>query len=170
MLNTLDVGCGRYKREGSIGIDVKPFPGVDIVHNLNIFPWPISDNTFDLIICRDIVEHLDNVVRTMEEFHRIAKPNAKIIIDTPHFSNPNSFRDPTHRWHFSFDSFDYFDMDFQNPRYTELKFKLLKKEFVFKRKWGIASILAGFSKRRYEIYYSHRYPPYKLHFEISVIK
>ncbi len=170
MLRTLDVGCGRYKEEGSTGIDIMASSQTDIVHNLNDFPWPIADNSFDVILCKDIIEHLDNIVRTMEEFHRIARANAKIIIDTPHFANPNSFRDPTHRWHFSVDTFDYFDENFQNPRYTDLKFKLLKKDLVFGRKWGIASILAKLSKRRYEIYYSRRYPPYKLHFELMVIK
>ncbi len=170
MSNILDVGCGQHKSEGSVGIDMTAYPGTDIVHDLNVFPWPIEDNCFDVILCRDVLEHLDDLVKIMEEFHRIGRNNCKIVIDAPHFANPNSFRDPTHKYHFTIDTFDYFDENFQNPRYTDKKFKLTKKEFVFKRKWGLAAILAKFSVRRYEIYHSHRYPPYKLQFELMVVK
>ena len=166
----LDVGCGRAKHAGSVGIDWVPGPGVDIVYDLNKIPWPIEDNTFDEIICQDMIQLLDNVVKMMEEMHRIGKAQAIIKIRTPHFSHPNSFRDPMHKWHFTIDTFDYFTEDFKYPIYSDKKYKMIKKEFIFNRSWGLGAILARISPRRYERYHCHRFPPYNMYFEMQVIK
>lgn len=166
----LDIGCGRAKHHGAVGIDWIPGPSVDIVHDLNKFPWPIEDDAFDEVICQDTIQLLDNVVKTMEEIHRIAKPGAIVKIRTPHFSHPNSFRDPMHKWHFTIDTFDYFTEGFNYPIYTDKKFRMLKKEFIFNRKWGISAILAKTSRRRYEKFYCHRFPPNNMYFELEIIK
>jgi len=43
-LQILDLGCGpKTKKEGSIGLDKRPAPHVDIVHNLNEYPYEIAD-------------------------------------------------------------------------------------------------------------------------------
>jgi ubiquinone/menaquinone biosynthesis C-methylase UbiE len=166
----LDVGCGRAKHAGAIGIDWMSDPSVDIVHDLNKFPWPIADNAFDEIICQDTIQLFDNVVKIMEEMHRIGKPGAILKIRTPHFSHPNSFRDPMHKWHFTIDTFDYFTDDFEYPIYTDKKYRMIKKEFIFTRKWGLGAMLARVSPRRYEKYHCHRSPPYNMYFELEVIK
>jgi len=166
----LDVGCGPAKHKGAVGIDWAASSGIDIVHDLNKYPWPIEDNTFDEIICQDTIQILDNVLKTMEEMHRVGKPGAVVKIRTPHFSHPNSFRDPLHKWHFTIDTFDYFSKDFRYPIYTNKKYKILKKEFIFNRNWGIGAILARISARRYERYYCHRFPPYNMYFELEIIK
>jgi len=166
----LDVGCGRAKHEGAVGIDWIDASEVDVTHDLNKFPWPLEDNSFDEIICKDVIQIVDNVVRTMDEMHRVSKPGAVVKIRTPHFSSPNSFKDPMHKWHFTIDTFDYFTEDFQYPVYTDKKYKMLKRELLFKRKFGMGAMLARFSQRRYEKYYSHRFPPYTMDFELQVIK
>ena len=114
-MEILDLGCGKNKREGSLGIDIRNYPGVDIVHDLNLFPWPLEANRFDLIFCLHTLEHLKDIVRTMEEIHRVAKNKAKIIIRTPHFSNVGSFTDPLHRYHFTLESFNYFIVGAEGP-------------------------------------------------------
>jgi len=43
-MKILDLGCGNNKRKEAVGIDREDRPGVDIIHNLDIFPWPIKDN------------------------------------------------------------------------------------------------------------------------------
>jgi SAM-dependent methyltransferase len=169
-MKSLNVGCGAKKVKGAIGIDIRPWPEVDIVCNLNCYPWPFKEGIFEKVYCQDIIEHLDDVVKTMQEIHRISKNGAKIVISTPHFSHPNSFRDPTHKWHFTIDSFDYFTKELKYPIYTKEKFKIIKKEFKFRRKFGISALLARISPRRYEKYYAHRFPPYGLHFELEVLK
>jgi SAM-dependent methyltransferase len=169
-LKILDVGCGGAKASGAIGVDMQTQKGVDVVCNLNKYPWPFEDNTFDLIHCISVIEHLDNIVKTMEELHRIGKDGAVIIIDTTHFAHPNSYRDPTHKWHFTLGTFDYFTGEVAYPRYSKLKFKMLKKELRFRKKYCTGKVYAFFSTIAYEKYYCHRSPPHSIYFEMEIVK
>lgn len=70
-MKILDVGCGTAKIKGAIGIDRIKLDGVDIVHDLNKFPWLFKDKTFDEIYMNDIIEHLDDTIKVMEECCRL---------------------------------------------------------------------------------------------------
>lgn len=107
----LDVGCGTKKTPGSLGVDWHPFPGVDVVHDLTVTPWPFDADAFDLVICSHIIEHVPDIPRFLEEVHRIGAPGAEVRIDTPHFSSLESWADPTHRQHLTLRSFDFFTED-----------------------------------------------------------
>jgi len=104
----LDLGCGKSKKAGAYGVDLHPFAGVDLVHDLNKFPYPVDDNSYDLVIASHIVEHLENVPGFMNQVSRILKPGGAIEITTPHFSNRSAFADPTHKWAFSVRFLDFF--------------------------------------------------------------
>lgn len=41
----LDIGCGGNKQEGFIGMDKRELPGVDIIHDLEVFPWCIPTDS-----------------------------------------------------------------------------------------------------------------------------
>jgi hypothetical protein len=45
----LDVGAGFFKYPGSVSIDGSKKCGPDILHDLNTYPWPVADNTFDMV-------------------------------------------------------------------------------------------------------------------------
>jgi SAM-dependent methyltransferase len=107
----LDVGCGASKTPGSLGIDCRAFPGVDVIHDLEVVPWPLESNAFDQVICSHIVEHVSDVGRFMSEVHRVCADGAKVHIDTPHFSSLESWRDPSHRQHLALHSFEFFCAD-----------------------------------------------------------
>lgn len=107
-MKILDIGCGKHKTPGSIGLDCNPGTDADVIHNLNNFPYPFADNEFDLITGNQVIEHVDDVLAVMRELHRIAKPGATIRLDTPHYTDISSFRDPTHKHHFTCESFMYF--------------------------------------------------------------
>jgi hypothetical protein len=49
-----------------------------------------------------------DVVKTVEEFHRLVRPGGRVFIVTPHYTDFSSFCDPTHRWHLNSYSFRYF--------------------------------------------------------------
>lgn len=106
--NVLDLGCGGRKIKGAVGLDRVAVTDVDVVHDLNVFPYPFKDSCFEKIYMRHIVEHVDNVLELMREAHRITKPGGIVEIDTPHFSSNNSYIDPTHKHHFSLLTFDFF--------------------------------------------------------------
>ncbi len=104
-------------------MDKISLPGVDIVHDLNTFPYPFADSSFDEIYAMHVIEHLDSIVRAMEEIHRLAKPNAKVVIVTPHYSDCSSWNDPTHKWHLSTYSFRYFREGYQESYYSKARFE-----------------------------------------------
>ena len=104
----LDVGCGIHKRPGAIGIDRNPRSRADVLADLDHFPYPFADSSFDEIHAIHVIEHLSDVVRAVEELHRLARPGGRIRIETPHYTDFSSFCDPTHRWHLNSLSFLYF--------------------------------------------------------------
>lgn len=108
-MKILDLGCGKRKRKGAIGVDISEYTDADIIHDLNVFPYPFADNEFDYIYADNIIEHLDNVVKVLEELHRISKNGATIKIIVPFFRSHYAFIDPTHKHFFTVRSFDYFD-------------------------------------------------------------
>lgn len=56
----LDIGCGANKQGPDwVGIDYREIPGVDIVHDLTMFPWPIPDESVSLAVASHVVEHLN---------------------------------------------------------------------------------------------------------------
>ncbi len=79
--------------------------------DLDHFPYPFRDNSFDRLHATHVIEHVSDVMRTMEEFHRIVRPGGRIVMATPHYTDFSSFCDPTHRWHLNSFSFRYFGED-----------------------------------------------------------
>ena len=39
-MKILDLGCGKRKRKGTVGIDISKDTDADIIHDLNKFPYP----------------------------------------------------------------------------------------------------------------------------------
>jgi len=100
-LKAIDIGCGPNKVDGTFGIDIHPYPGVDKVVDIDRHPWPLPSSSFENIYARHIIEHVADVKVFMNEIHRIAMNSALVEIVTPHFSSIHSWQDPTHRWHLS---------------------------------------------------------------------
>jgi SAM-dependent methyltransferase len=80
----------------------------DVLCHLDRGNLPFRDNSFDQVRGIHLIEHVGDVIANMEEFHRVTKPGGTIFLLTPHYSDVNSFSDPTHRWHLSTYSFNYF--------------------------------------------------------------
>jgi SAM-dependent methyltransferase len=110
-VDILDVGCGINKFPGAIGIDRNPRTRADVICDLDHFPYPFRDSSFDQLRAVHVIEHVSDVIRTMEEFHRLVRPGGRIHIVTPHYTDFSSFCDPTHRWHLNSFSLRYFGED-----------------------------------------------------------
>jgi SAM-dependent methyltransferase len=104
----LDVGCGINKLAGAIGIDRNPDSRADVLCDLDVFPYPFKDNSFDRVYAAHVIEHVADVMGTMEEFYRLTRSGGTISLATPHYTDFSSFCDPTHRWHLNSYSFRYF--------------------------------------------------------------
>jgi len=173
-MKILDLGCSNVKEKGAIGMDYRLHPGVDIVHDLNVYPWPIENDSFDLVFCKHVIEHLDNVVKTMEEIHRVLKKGGTVKIGTPHFSNAMSFKDPTHKWHFTYGSFDYFieGLKKNEVSYTDVSFKLIKRQLNFTNNplMLLAKLISKLSMKSYEKHFCHILPAKELYLLMQAIK
>ena len=110
-LPVLDVGCGINKYLGAIGLDRNPNTHADVVADLDQFPFPFADNSFRQVRAIHLIEHVADVIRTIEEFHRLLAPAGRLVIATPHYTDFSSFCDPTHRWHLNSFSLRYFGDD-----------------------------------------------------------
>lgn len=106
-MKRLNLGCGKDIRAGWINLDRADLPGVDIRHDLSLGALPFGDNEFDVVLARDVFEHLE-YIPLLKEVHRILKPGGRVEIQVPHFSSANNFVDPTHRRMFSVRTFSFF--------------------------------------------------------------
>jgi ubiquinone/menaquinone biosynthesis C-methylase UbiE len=91
----LDIGCGqspyRYllnKSETEYkGIDVVEASSFDYINNdITLFDGehiPFPDNTFEAVICTEVLEHVFNYQTLVDEMYRVCKPNAQLIITIP---------------------------------------------------------------------------------------
>lgn len=159
MPRQLNVGCGRDIRpasEGWVNMDIAALPGVDIVHNLMDFPWPIESGTFDHVFCSHVMEHVphhygakdgkDGFIRVMEEFHRILRPGGTVEIRAPHPESIDVWCDPTHTRVVHPKNFDYFRSDSGLSYYTTARFRLRTCE-VSKRSASLEGFLRMGPKR-----------------------
>jgi SAM-dependent methyltransferase len=161
----LDLGCGNKKRTGTIGVDFNSRTDADIIHDLNVFPYPFDDCSIDMVYIDNTLEHLDNVIRVMEEIYRIVKPGGRVKVIVPYFRSLWAFIDPTHTHYFTVDSFSYYDpnhiicnrYDYTLARFGTEKIifnetldnRLLKRPVVYlANKWPL----------RYERFLSHLIP------------
>ena len=99
MSEIVDLGCGPRKTAGALGVDIFPYPGVDVVADLDKPGWPLEDGRFDRVIASHVIEHVQDVIMFLAEIHRIARPDAEVVLTTPHFSSRNSYADATHLRH-----------------------------------------------------------------------
>jgi len=163
-MRILDLGCGRNKTKGAVGADVNPNSDADLIFDLTRFPYPFGENTFDVIICKQILEHLPDLHRTFEEFFRILRPNGRIQVESPHFSCFYAYGDPTHKRAFSYMTPEHFTKNG--------KFKIVTRRITFHRsfRWWGFHILANRFPTGYERFWTFICPAEHLYFELETDK
>ena len=108
----LDLGCGSSKREGFLGVDKARLEGVDIVYDLEVFPWPfVVENSVFEIFCSHYVEHTKDLIGFMKECYRILMPQCTVTIVAPYCASIRAFQDPTHVRMITENTFNYFNRE-----------------------------------------------------------
>lgn len=108
----LDIGCGNSKADGFIGIDYRKLDCVDIVHDLEVLPYPIESESCSSLRAAHIVEHLKPwlIFGIMNEWWRILKPSCCLYIQTPLAGTKSFNMDPSHIKGWSAETPQYFDV------------------------------------------------------------
>lgn len=134
----LNLGCGDrlLSGDGIINHDLqKHRPEIDVVHDLNVLPWPWLDNSLDEIQAISVFEHLAiTLVQALDECWRILKPNGRLIVKFPLWNTPTAHDDPTHHWWWSERVLEVFDPETKygqdHPYYTSRKWKILSQGII----------------------------------------
>ena len=53
----LNLGCGNDLKEGYVNVDIVDYGG-NTIHDINKFPYPFEDNTFDEVLASHVLEPL----------------------------------------------------------------------------------------------------------------
>jgi SAM-dependent methyltransferase len=178
----LDLGCGRLKRPGWIGIDRVDLPEVDIVADLEDGLPFLADNSVDEINAHSFLEHIHNFETLMREMHRVLKPDGRLLVFVPHFSNPYYYSDYTHTRFFGLYSFDYFSSTSSLRRrvpnhYSDIRFRVLSRKLVFDSPFGIRHAFkklcqhifnaSTFTQELYEENLCYIFPCYAIEFVLA---
>ena len=90
----LDAGCGLRPYEGYFKDRVKSYLGLDYAPDSgylgnkadiygNIKNLPFKNNSFDTILCSEVLEHIDATDTAINEFYRVIKNGGNIIVTSP---------------------------------------------------------------------------------------
>lgn len=173
MPKTLAIGSGKQApRDDLTRLDISPLTDPDVVWDLREFPYPFEDGSFTEIQCYDVIEHLDDIPAVLSECHRLLQPKGLLKITTPHFSCSNSYVDPTHRFHLSYFSFDYFDGDHKFSYYSRARFVIKRRQIQFDGTRAYRAVMRRFANR-FPALYERRlcwiFPAWFLYFELQAI-
>ena len=81
----LNLGSGKKKKEGYLGVDIRKLENVDIVADLTKIPYPFQVDSVDEIFMEEFLEHISwrEVFKVLKECWRILKPNGILSISSP---------------------------------------------------------------------------------------
>lgn len=135
----LDVGCGASPYKFLFDANKAKYVGIDIVEadqfdyrNSEVISFngkdiPFADNTYDGVMCTEVLEHVHEYQALVDEIHRVMKPGSVLMLTVPWSA----------RYHYI--PFDFF-------RYTPSTLKLIFKDFkdvrIIGRGTDVTSIIA----------------------------
>ena len=107
------IGCGNSREKrifaageqqwgGLVTLDFYPECRPDVVHDLNVLPYPFADAEFDEIHAYEVLEHCGRqgdwrfFFDQWTEFWRIVKPGGYFCGTCPHRTSPWAWGDPSH--------------------------------------------------------------------------
>jgi SAM-dependent methyltransferase len=180
--DVLHLGCGNHKYPGALGVDRVRTAAVDLEWDLNDTPWPLPSQTFNKVYLIDVLEHLEDVIETMNEVYRVARDNAEVVIIAPFVSSHHLWTDPTHKRGFTSRSFKYFTDEFAAAHfeYSNARFRLIEVEYDkyedwiwdYRPKWFDRKLLRLVNKHKllYERRFMYWFPVQNIYFRLSVVK
>lgn len=89
----LDAGCGDtpYREwfgpvTEYVGLDLQPGPRVDVVAKPGE-PWPLPGGHFDVLLCSQVLEHVEGLPLVQAEMDRVLRPGGTLVLSFPFLYN-----------------------------------------------------------------------------------
>lgn len=87
-LTVVDVGCGERPYEPLfegraaryVGVDITSGPNVDVVAPAEELPF--QSESFDCVVCSQMLEHAEDPARVLAELHRVLRPGGVAFVST----------------------------------------------------------------------------------------
>lgn len=84
----LDAGCGEKPYAPLfapyvavyVGLDTAPHAHADLVGSAESIP--AADGSFDVVLCVQVLEHVDDPARAIRELHRVTRPGGRVLLST----------------------------------------------------------------------------------------
>lgn len=112
-MRELLIGCGNSREkkidpfqcftwDELVTIDHDPNCGADVVHDLESYPWPFEDDSFDACHAYCVLEHLgkqgdyQSFFATFGEIYRVLKPGGHLFGLVPALTSKWLWGDPSH--------------------------------------------------------------------------
>ena len=90
-------GSQRYA-DNLLNLDLEPGPNADVV-SAGSLRLPFIDDSLRLIVCQEVLEHVDRPTEAIAEFHRTLKPDGALVLQLPFIIGYHP--GPTDFWRFS---------------------------------------------------------------------
>ena len=162
-LEKLNLGCGFDIRKDFVNLDFVKRNGVDVLHNLNTFPYPFPKNRFSYIYSKHCLEQLWDFREIFKELYRISKNNAIWDIIVFHHSNRMAYQ-PYHKSMFGFNSFN----NCENIEFLEIKAEVSDNKSFF------VKILENWINKHKDFYektiIKYIFPTFRVTFKIKIKK
>jgi predicted SAM-dependent methyltransferase len=102
-------------------MDLRALENVDIVHDIQKFPWPVPADSCFQVLLSHVYEHIEPKyrIRLIDEIWRITKKGGQLLLSAPYSMSMGAFQDPTHYPSPNEATFTYFDPD--HPLYQVYK-------------------------------------------------
>ena len=134
----LNLGCGFRKIEGFINIDNRGCCSPDCQIDLTDFPWPYVNDSIEYIRAFDILEHLPDKYKTVNEIYRILKPGGILEFFIPSTDGRGAFQDPFHVSFWNINSWIYYtDKGHRDLYNTKANFEIIE---LFDKNLGVGVI------------------------------
>jgi SAM-dependent methyltransferase len=105
-MKKLNLGCGSDYKEGWLNVDVLRGVRADKHFSLDKYPWPLKNNSFNQVLMKSVLEHLENPINALKEVIRISRDKARLTVIVPHARNYAYLSDLQHKTNFTETSFN----------------------------------------------------------------
>lgn len=127
----LNLGAGEDYREGWINVDNRGNVKKDTAWDINKFPYPFKDDTFNYALLSMVLEHVEEPIKVLKEIIRVCKHDAVIKVIVPHANSYANNSDLQHKARFTEHTFNLFHL----TEYEIYEIRQMSCKFTYDKKY-----------------------------------